>query len=168
MISTYIRIQSFCILLETSCCQANVSPAWVSFLTLLISLWGEPPTEGNPSYIKSQLIGSLLLNIGTRSACLSLMRHKLSTLPSPEAFINSKQDLVPFTFLIWFAFHHILQYLETFLGPNATRFARTGSHFRAQKKSLFPGPTPSNAPRNGSSQNHYVPRHINNRYINSY
>ncbi len=35
---------------------------------------------------------------------------------------------------------------------------------------VFPGPTPSNAPRNGScpSPNHYVPRHINNRYINSY
>ncbi len=34
----------------------------------------------------------------------------------------------------------------------------------------FPGPTPSNGPRNGSCppQNHYVPCHINNRYINSY
>ncbi len=34
----------------------------------------------------------------------------------------------------------------------------------------FPGPTPSNGPCNGSCppQNHYVPRHINNRYFNSY
>ncbi len=30
-----------------------------------------------------------------------------------------------------------------FLGPNGTRFARAGP-----KKSLFSGPTPSNAPRN--------------------
>jgi hypothetical protein len=39
-----------------------------------------------------------------------------------------------------------------------------------QKKSQFPRPTPSNAPRNGSCPptNHYVPRHINNRYMNSY
>ncbi len=38
------------------------------------------------------------------------------------------------------------------------------------KKSWFPGPTPSNAPRNGSCppQNHYLPRHINKRYITCY
>jgi hypothetical protein len=34
----------------------------------------------------------------------------------------------------------------------------------------FPGPTPSNGPRNGycPPQNHYVSRHINNRYMNGY
>jgi hypothetical protein len=38
------------------------------------------------------------------------------------------------------------------------------------KKSRFPGPPPSNSPRNGSCppQNHYVLSHINNRCINSY
>ncbi len=42
--------------------------------------------------------------------------------------------------------------------------------FQGPKKSRFLVPTPSNAPRNGSCppQNHYVPRHINNRYTNSY
>ncbi len=42
--------------------------------------------------------------------------------------------------------------------------------FQGPKKSWFSGPTPFNSPRNGSCphQNHYVPRHINNRYINSY
>ncbi len=35
------------------------------------------------------------------------------------------------------------------------------------KKSWFPGPTPSNAPCNGTCphQNHYVPRHLYNKYI---
>ena len=38
------------------------------------------------------------------------------------------------------------------------------------KKVLNSGPTPSNGPRNGycPPQNHYVPHHINNRYINSF
>jgi hypothetical protein len=38
------------------------------------------------------------------------------------------------------------------------------------KKSQCLGPTPSNTPRNGSClpRNHYVLRHINNRYVNSY
>jgi hypothetical protein len=42
--------------------------------------------------------------------------------------------------------------------------------FQGPKKCRFPGPTPSNAPHNGSClpQSHYVPRHINNRYIKSY
>jgi len=43
-------------------------------------------------------------------------------------------------------------------------------NFFGLKKSRFPGPTPSNAPPNGSCppQNQYVPRRINSRYINSY
>ncbi len=43
------------------------------------------------------------------------------------------------------------------------------STFLALKKFRFPGPTPSNDSRNGccTPQNHYVPRRINNRYINS-
>ena len=38
------------------------------------------------------------------------------------------------------------------------------------KLSRFPGPTPSNGPPNGycPPENHNVPRHINNRYFNSY
>jgi hypothetical protein len=38
------------------------------------------------------------------------------------------------------------------------------------KKVSISGPTPSNGPRNGYClhQIHYVPRHINNRDINSY
>jgi hypothetical protein len=38
------------------------------------------------------------------------------------------------------------------------------------KKVLISGPTPSNNPRYGycPHQNHYIPRHINNRYINTY
>jgi hypothetical protein len=38
------------------------------------------------------------------------------------------------------------------------------------EKVSISGPTPSNGPRNRSCphQNHYIPRHINNRYINSY
>jgi hypothetical protein len=41
--------------------------------------------------------------------------------------------------------------------------------FPGPKKSQFPGPIPSNVPRNGSCppQNHYVPRHINNRIVNT-
>ncbi len=57
---------------------------------------------------------------------------------------------------------------STFLGPNDTRFTRC--HFRVQKSLDFQAPPPSNGPCNGycPPQNHYVPRHINNRYINSY
>ncbi len=42
--------------------------------------------------------------------------------------------------------------------------------YEGPKESRFPGSTPSNAPCNGSCppQIHYVPRHINSRYINSY
>jgi hypothetical protein len=38
------------------------------------------------------------------------------------------------------------------------------------KKVLISGPTPSNDPRYGycPHQNHYIPRHINNRYIDAY
>ncbi len=38
------------------------------------------------------------------------------------------------------------------------------------KKVSISGPTPYNSPRNGyyPPQNHYVPRHNNNRFINSY
>ncbi len=45
-----------------------------------------------------------------------------------------------------------------FLGLNGTRFASISG----PKKSLFPGPTPSNAPCNGSGphQNINVQRHI--------
>ncbi len=42
--------------------------------------------------------------------------------------------------------------------------------FQGPKKSRFSGPTPYNGPCNGCCphQNHYVPRHINNRYTNNY
>jgi hypothetical protein len=42
--------------------------------------------------------------------------------------------------------------------------------FSEPKKSRFSGPTPSNGPckRCCPHQNHYIPRHINNSYINSY
>ncbi len=41
---------------------------------------------------------------------------------------------------------------------------------RAQKSLDFQGPPLGNAPTNGSlpRRNHYVPRHINNKYINGY
>jgi hypothetical protein len=64
--------------------------------------------------------------------------------------------------------------ISTFLGPNATpngtRFARC--YFRAPKSLDLQGPPPP--PSNGPSkwicphQNHYIPRRVNNRYINSY
>jgi hypothetical protein len=42
--------------------------------------------------------------------------------------------------------------------------------FQGPKKSQFSGPTPSNAPRNDVAllKKNYVPRHKNDRYINSY
>jgi hypothetical protein len=42
--------------------------------------------------------------------------------------------------------------------------------FKGQKVSIFRAPPLSNAPCKEwcPNQNHYVPRHINNRYINSY
>jgi hypothetical protein len=57
-------------------------------------------------------------------------------------------------------------------GKSITRGIGRGGPWKSQLFwARFPGPTPSNAPRNRSCppQNHYVPRHINNRYryINS-
>ncbi len=42
--------------------------------------------------------------------------------------------------------------------------------FQGPKESRFSGPTPSNGPCNGCCphQNHYIPCHIKNRYINNY
>jgi len=57
---------------------------------------------------------------------------------------------------------------STFLNTNGTRFARC--HFWAKKKYRSSGHTPSTGPRNWccSHKNHYIPCHINNRFINSY
>jgi hypothetical protein len=54
---------------------------------------------------------------------------------------------------------------STFLGSNGTRFVRC--HFRAQKVSIFRDHA-FKWPGNGccTHHNHYVPRHMNNRYIN--
>jgi hypothetical protein len=54
-----------------------------------------------------------------------------------------------------------------FLGPNGTHFACC--HFRAQKSLNFQGhPFQWLSKWIFPHQNHYVQRHINNRYINSY
>jgi hypothetical protein len=52
----------------------------------------------------------------------------------------------------------------TFLDPNCTPFALC--HFRAQKSLDFQGPLLPMALKM-DFQNHYIPRHINDRYINS-
>ncbi len=86
-----------------------------------------------------------------------------------------------YCFFIWHL--HLNDFDEGFLlgplegvGPENSHFfwAQTAAALlvaiSGPKKVCFSGPTSSNDPRNWIFlyQNHYVPRHINIRYINSY
>jgi hypothetical protein len=64
--------------------------------------------------------------------------------------------------------HKVTLHTRTPPPPPRTRFPHY--HFRAQNEVSISGPTPSIGPQNSDCPhpNHYVPRHINNRYIHSY
>jgi hypothetical protein len=91
-----------------------------------------------------------------------------SSSPCPKQYLHSTQLQAKLMYIklpmYLFFIELILNDLRWAIGPK--QHLLRSLPFQGPKKSQFPGPTPSNGPRNGYCplQNHYVPRHISNRY----